>query len=95
MNLVSVKKSTVSGKKFTATFTMSNGKKKQVHFGATGYTDYTLSGDKTKRKNYRARHAKEKSQAADTPGALAYHILWGESTSRTENIKAFKRKYGV
>ena len=94
MKLISVKKSTVSGKKLTATFDI-NGKRKRVHFGATGYTDYTLSGDKMKRKNYRARHAKEKSQAANTPGALAYHILWGDSTSREENIRDFKRKYGV
>jgi len=102
MKLLSVKKSDRSDKKWTATFCMCKGEtsccskeRKKVHFGATGYGDYTLTKDKAQRARYRSRHAKEKHQAADTPGALAYWILWGDSTSMQENIANFKKKFNV
>ena len=99
MRLLEVKKSTNPKKKWMAIFCKCEGSTKcepkdrqTVHFGASGYTDYTLTGDKEKRRLYRIRHDKEKNQAPNTPGALSYHLLWGESTSLQENIKQFKKK---
>ena len=69
--------------------------RKKVYFGQAGMDDYTLTKDKEQRERYRKRHAKEKDQDADTPGALAFHILWGNSTSIRENIRLFKEKYKV
>ena len=83
--------------------------RKKVYFGQAGMDDYTLTKDKEQRERYRkrhakdkdqreryrSRHAKEKDQDADTPGALAFHILWGNSTSIRENIRLFKEKYKV
>jgi len=101
MRLVSVKRSTRDGKKWMATFCDCKGgtkcaptDRRVVHFGATGYQDYTTSHDKERRRLYRIRHAKEKNQKPDTPGALAYHLLWGESTSLQTNIAAFRKKIG-
>jgi hypothetical protein len=94
MKLISVKKSTAKGKKFMALFD-KNGEKKLVHFGALGYLDYTSGATDKQRTAYLARHDKEKNQAADTAGALSYHILWGQSRSRTKNIESFKKKYNL
>lgn len=94
MKLLNIKKSTSKGKKFMALFD-KNGEKKLVHFGATGYLDYTIGATDKQRTAYLARHDKEKNQPADTAGALSYYILWGDSKSRTENIKNYKKKYNV
>ncbi len=94
MKLLNIKKSTSKGKKWTATF--EDGEKtKKINFGATGYLDYTIGATDKQRTAYLARHDKEKNQPADTPGALSYHILWGESRSRMKNIENFKKKYNV
>ena len=102
MKLLAVKKSDKPKKKLMAIFCKCDGETKcspdereKVYFGAAGMDDYTLTKDKEQREGYRKRHAKEKDQEANTPGALAYHILWGDSTSRKENIKTFKEKYNV
>ena len=68
---------------------------KIVHFGAKGYSDYTIHHDKDRRSNYRKRHHSGKNARPMTPNALAYHILWGDSTSLQTNIKVFKKKYKI
>ncbi len=99
MRLIDIQKSVNPKKKWTATFCKCSGDtkckpgdRKTVHFGASRYEDYTIHKDKERRRLYRLRHAKEKHQAPDTPGALSYHILWGESTSFEENIRSFRKK---
>eukprot|EP00965_Chrysotila_dentata_P034121 1135974-Pleurochrysis_carterae.AAC.1 len=75
--LISIKPATVSGKKYTATFLMSNGREKRVHFGATGYSDYILHHDRERRERYRARHHRVFENASIiSPAALSWHILW-------------------
>jgi len=93
MKLISVKKSTAKGKKWTANF-QDGEKTKKIHFGASGYLDYTIGATDKQRTAYLARHDKEKNQPADTAGALSFHILWN-TTSRTKNIELFKKKYNV
>ena len=95
MKLVSITKSKAKGKKWTAVFSYDDNKKKTIHFGATGYLDYTIGATDKQRTAYLSRHDKEKNQAADTAGALSYYILWGESKSMSKNIKSFKNKYNV
>lgn len=99
MRLVKLEKSTRPEKKWMATFCDCNGgtkcapsERRVVHFGASGYEDYTMHHDKERRRLYRIRHAKEKNQALDTPGALSYHLLWGESTSIQRNLAAYRKK---
>jgi hypothetical protein len=48
-------KSWRKGKKF-AVLACDADKEKLIHFGATGYKDYTQHKDKKRRKSFRARH---------------------------------------
>lgn len=92
MKLLSIKKSKAKGKKWTATFLIDD-KERVVHFGATGYLDYTIGATDKQREAYLSRHDKEKNQPANTAGALSYWVLWGESRSMNKNIEAFKKRY--
>lgn len=81
---VMIAPSKVDGKKLDV---FKNGRK-IASIGAKGYWDYAsyLDAEKSgkfpkgyaeeKRKAYRARHAKERTQGKNTPGYLAYYILW-------------------
>ena len=102
MKLEKVVKSDAKNKKWTAYFCMCKGEskccdndKKKVHFGATGYTDYTIGATEEQRKSYLARHASGKTAKPDTANALSYYILWGDSRSRQTNINTFKKKYNL
>ena len=89
-----VKKSTKPNKKLMAIFTKDNGRKKTTYFGQAGAPDYTLTKDKKQRKRYRDRHKKDLQTGDYTrAGYLSYYILWGASTSRKENIAAYKRTF--
>ncbi len=94
MKLLSVKKSDKPTKKFMAIFKKDDGKTKTTHFGAAGMDDYTKTKDKAQRSRYITRHRRNENWTVpDTAGSLSKHILWGASTSRRDNISAFKRKF--
>jgi len=91
---VNIKKSNRSDKKYQATFTDDDNKKKTIHFGASGYPDYTLTGDKLARERYRARTRKVYDKAEPMSASrLSFEILWGNSTSISKNIADYKKKY--
>ena len=91
---VVIKKSDKAGKKLVAIFTKDNGRTKKTYFGQSGADDYTLTKDKEQRKRYRSRHKKDLSTGDYTKaGFLSWYILWGNSTSRRENIAAYKRRF--
>ena len=91
-----IKKSTNPKKKLMAVFTKDNGRTKTTHFGAKGMDDYTITKDKEQRTRYRSRHRKDLDTKDYTrAGFLSYYILWGNSTSRKENISAYKRKFNL
>lgn len=92
MRLVKLVRSTRPGKKFTAVFE-NEGRRKEVHFGAKGMDDYTITHDKEQRARYRARHKKDLKGDPTRAGYLSYYILWGESTSIRANYAAFKRRF--
>ena len=93
---VVIKPSNKSGKKLMAIFKRDNGRTKTSHFGAAGMDDYTIKKDKEQRKRYRDRHRKDLNTNDYTrAGYLSWYILWGNSTSRSENIKAYKRRFNL
>ena len=93
---VVIKKSDKAGKKLMATFTRENGRKKTIHFGSAGMDDYTITKDKAQRKRYLDRHRKNENWSnPESAGALSRWILWGNSTSRQENIRSFKSKFNL
>tara|TARA_E500000318_G_scaffold38142_1_gene36769 strand:+ start:2842 stop:3147 length:306 start_codon:yes stop_codon:yes gene_type:complete len=71
-------------------------KKKTTHFGSAGMSDYTINKDKERRKRYLDRHRKRENwNNPMSAGSLAKNILWGDSTSKTANIRAFKKKFNL
>ena len=93
---VVIKKSDKAGKKLQAVFTRENGRKKTIHFGSAGMDDYTITKDKAQRKRYLDRHRKNENWSnPESAGALSRWILWGNSTSRQENIRSFKSKFNL
>tara|TARA_R110000787_G_scaffold227575_1_gene335237 strand:+ start:1061 stop:1366 length:306 start_codon:yes stop_codon:yes gene_type:complete len=93
---VTIKTSSKPGKKLDAVFTRENGRTKTISFGSAGMDDYTKTKDKEQRKRYLARHRKRENwNVPDTAGSLSARILWGESTSKKENIRLFKQKFNL
>jgi hypothetical protein len=94
MRLLSVKKSSARGKKYTAVFEGPNGRRKSVSFGAAGMDDYTRTHDQNQRSRYRQRHSKDLGTRDPTSaGFLSYYLLWGPSTSLQQNVAAYKRRF--
>ena len=93
---VIIKQSDKAGKKLMAVFTRDNGRTKTTHFGQKSADDYTKTKDKEQRARYRSRHKKD-LQTGDymRAGYLSYFILWGNSTSRRENISSYKKKFNL
>jgi hypothetical protein len=83
--------------KRTAVFTSEAGRRRTKHFGLQGYEDYTMHHDDWRREKYLERHGRGRENWDDcaTPGALSRWILWGDSTSRAENERAFRRRFGL
>ena len=94
MTKLTITTSDKSEKKYKAVFTKDDGKTKTIHFGASGYDDYTTHNDKDRRDRYRKRHEKDLKGDPMRAGYLSYYILWGDSTSLKTNIRAFKDKFG-
>lgn len=101
MKLLKVERTRGLAKEYVATFQKPDGRKYMRRFGTS--SNYATPGSgKTKedRDNYRARHkANPQSKGAekkpDSPFNLSMHILWGESRSVSENVKAYKKRFGV
>ena len=92
--LVSVTNSTKPNKKLMAKFkNKKTGRESLTHFGARGMDDYTKTKDKAQRERYRSRHRGDNLTNPRSPGSLSWNILWGNSTSKRENIASFKRKF--
>ena len=93
---VSIKKSTKSGKKYQATFTYADRKQtKTVHFGASGYEDFTKHKDTKRKQRYIDRHRrKENWNDPTTAGSLSRYILWNKP-SLQESITSYKKRFNL
>ena len=73
---VVIKTSTSKGKKMMAVFTYDDGKKKTVHFGQAGASDFTKNKDETRKSAYLARHQKRENwNDYDSAGALSLSLI--------------------
>ena len=93
---IRIDESTNPEKKMMAVFTKPNGRTKTIHFGARGMSDYTQHKDKSRRKNYLARHGGMGEDWNDpmTAGALSRWILWGKPSLR-ESFNDFKKRFNL
>jgi len=107
MKLMKIIPSKRKDKKLTAYFKLDSGKEKAIHFGASGYRDFTLISDKTSKfylpkkadrekvkAAYISRHSKEDWSKADSAGTLSRYILWS-TPSLGGSIRNFKKRFGV
>jgi hypothetical protein len=95
VKLIYIKKSTRKGKKMMARFEISKNKFKTVHFGASGYSDYTKHKDKDRRERYIARHRKRENWNDPlTAGTLSRYVLWSEPTLKG-GIKRYRDKFNL
>ena len=64
-------------------------------FGDPKYEDYTQHEDEERRRLYQQRHKKDlETEDPRRAGFLSYYLLWGNSTSLQENLKAYNRRFG-
>ena len=95
LKLISIKKSVIPEKKYSATF-LRDGRTLTTHFGAAGMSDFTQHHDEERKRRYLSRHqSREDWNEPTTAGALSKHILWGPTTSITANIRIFKRRFDL
>ena len=92
---VIIKKSTIPKKKYTAIFYDGEKKKKTIHFGAAGYSDFLKHRDEERKKRYIERHkARENWSDPMTAGALSRFILWNKPTLRA-SIADYKKRFNL
>ena len=77
-----------------------DGRIKTVHFGASGYKDYTLFSAlerEQRKKNYISRHKDKEDwsiSGIDTPGFWAKHVLWN-LPSVSASLAQTRRAFGL
>ena len=83
-----------SKKKYTAVFTLDNGRTKTVNFGSKGSNSFIDKATVKTKNAYLARHrVNEDWYDYMSAGALSKWILWGDSNRITKNIATFKKKF--
>lgn len=96
MITVYLQKSTDSKKKFMVTI-ISKNKHKTVHFGASGYSDYTIHKDYDRMQRYDARHKTRENwnkTGLYTAGFWSKWLLWSKP-SLTKSINYTEAKFNI
>ena len=89
--IIQISDSDSKNKKYKAVIT--NGTtKKTIHFGAKGYSDYTIHGDEQRKQNYINRHKKNEDWNKINAGFLSRFILWNKRTIQ-ESISDLNTRY--
>ena len=87
---ITIQKSSRAGKKY-----MAKVGEKTVHFGATGYQDFTTSKDEKRKASYLARHKANEDwtlAGVDTAGFWARWLLWNKP-SITGSIRDINQRF--
>lgn len=89
MLLVELSRSNRSDKKWMVYFP---GTQKRIHFGASGYEDYTMHKDSERKKRYDLRHSKKEDwENVYTAGFWAKWLLWNKPTIKSSMDDISKR----
>ena len=88
-------KSSNKDKKYMVKFINQATKKiNTIHFGATGYTDFTISKDTQKKESYIARHRYDNIDNPNYAGFYALNLLWNKPTLKA-SINDTNRRYSI
>lgn len=83
-NNFELSKSSKKDKKWSITFMNTKTKRENtVHFGAKGYSDYTIHNDDVRKSNYLKRHRKRENwtkSGMNTAGFWSRYLLWNKKT---------------
>ncbi len=77
-----------------------DGREKTIHFGASGYKDYTLFSPlerEQRKRNYISRHQSKEDwslSGIDTAGFWAKHILWNKP-SVSASLADTRRRFNL
>jgi hypothetical protein len=97
MTIVYLQKSSKPEKKFMVTVIHNDGTHKKVHFGLSGFSDYTIHKDKARMKRYEGRHKSRENwgiTGIDTAGFWSKWILWSEP-SLDKAVKNTAKKFKI
>ena len=89
---ITIQRSSRAGKKW-----MAKVNNKTVHFGATGYEDFTTSKDEKRKASYLARHKTSEDwtlAGVDTAGFWARWLLWNKP-SITASIRDINQRFST
>ena len=87
---ITIQRSSRAGKKW-----MAKVNNKTVHFGATGYEDFTTSKDEKRKASYLARHKTSEDYTlagVDTAGFWARWLIWNKP-SITASIRDINQRF--
>ena len=89
MTEIIISKSKNKDKKYSAVI---DGKK-TIHFGATGYSDYSVHKDPERKQRYLNRHKKNENwNDHNTAGFMSKNLLWNKPTL-SESIKDTNKRF--
>jgi hypothetical protein len=93
-HLIKITKSNNPDKKMMAIFEDCNTeRRKTVHFGAKGMSDFTIHKDEERKKRYLSRHkANENWNNPISAGSLSRFVLWNKTSLRA-SIADYKRRF--
>ena len=93
-----LRKSTNPKKKWMVTLVCDkHSRRKTIHFGAAGMSDYTKHTDKARKERYISRHRKRENwtkSGVNTAGFWSRWLLWGEPSLSSSKSK-ITSKFGV
>ena len=95
--IVYLQKSDKKDKKFKVTIVRDSERNKTVHFGASGYSDYTKHKDKERMKRYDNRHKTRENwtkSGIDTAGFWSKWILWSKPSLK-EAKEYTEKKFNI
>ena len=87
-------KSSNKDKKYMAIFYKDDTKIKTIHFGASGYDDFTIHKDEDRKKRYISRHKNENWNNYMTAGSLSRYVLW-EKPNLKDSMKYYANKFNL
>jgi hypothetical protein len=94
---ITLSKSSNNINKFMISINKGEGRTKTIHFGAKGYSDYTIHKDPERMKRYISRHKSKENwtkSGIDTKGFWSRWLLWSENNIN-KAIKKINQKFGV